>query len=54
MVSLNYVIRWAQSYGLDPSIITGLRFNPHGTEVTSVTPVTNVTAKENFILEGIL
>ena len=54
LVSLSDVIRWAQSYGLDPASITGLDIPTHGIEVTPVTQVTQVTQTKGNRFEGIL
>ena len=43
LVTLNEVIRWSNSYGLDPSMITGLDLPSHEVKVTNVTKVTKVT-----------
>jgi hypothetical protein len=54
MVSLFDVIRWSQSYGLDPSNITGLNISTHISEFTPVTSVTSVTPIKDSRCEGIL
>ena len=47
-VSLDDVIRWAYSYGLDPAAITGIKQASHLSSVISVTGVTSVTCILNL------
>lgn len=49
LVSLNDLIRWAESYGLKPDEITGLDLTSHGSSGTSGTPGTPPS-----VFEGVL
>lgn len=54
IVSLEDVIRWAVSYGLDPSIITGLNIASHPANITDVTNITNITPMPATPFRGVL
>lgn len=53
IITLGELIKWAGSYGLDPSEITGINLSTLGTSGTSGTPGTSGTARQS-VFEGIL